>query len=194
MTVYLPDRPPARQTWKTIAASNVLNPAFGGDELDLQRKGSKYEFAYDYGEMDYLESLDWSDLDIEGATVIAPIFQPGLDTGEPGAPVVNGAGQIGRYLRLRGMRAGYVIRKGQFLAVFDGGIRHFTYRASAHVTVAADGTVTVPLYTLLRRPHTEASIVKIKDPVVEGYPREVSDREVGDNHNVSVSFKVRERG
>ena len=194
MTVYLPDRPPARQTWKAIAASNVLNPAFGGDELELQRKGSKYEFAYDYGEMDYLEGLDWSDLGVEGETVVAPIFQPGLDTGEPGAPVVNGVGQIGRYLRLRGMVAGYIIRKGQFLTVFDSGIRHFTYRASDRVTVAADGTVIVPLYTLLRRPHAEASVVKIKKPVIEGYPREVSDMEVSDNHNVSVSFKVRERG
>lgn len=194
MTVFLPDTPPEKQTWRTISASNVLDPAFGGDELELQRKGSKYEFSYDYGEMDYVESLEWSDLSVEGETVIAPIFQPGLDTGEPGLPVINGGGQIGRYLRLRGLAAGYVLRKGQFLTVFDGGIRHFTYRASALVTAAADGTVVVPLYTLLRRPHAEASVVKIKKPLIEGYPREVSDMEVYDNHNVQVSFKVRERG
>ncbi|WP_312126575.1 hypothetical protein [Brevundimonas sp.] len=194
MAKYLPVKPPAKQSWRLISATNILSPAFGGDDLELRRKGSKYEFTFDYGEVDYLESLDWSDLDVEGETVVAVVWQPGLDTGEPGSPRVSGGGQIGSVLKLKGVSPGYQVRKGQFLSVHDGGVRHFMYRASAAVVAAPDGTMNVPLYTLLRHPHAGDSVVDIREPKVEGYPRDVSDREVYDNHNVKLSFKIRERG
>lgn len=193
MAVMLPNVPPAKQGWKPLSASNVLSPAFGGDELELQRKGARYEFSYDYGEMDYAEALAWSDLEVQGQTVVAPIYQPGLDTGEPGSPVVDGSAQIGRVLKLRGLTPGYVIRKGQFLSVFDSGQQRFVYRADAQVVANAEGKAEVSLYFLLRAPHANGSVVEIKEPKVEGYPREVSEMEVYDNHNVTLTFKVRER-
>lgn len=194
MPVMLPQRPPAKQSWKVLSSSNTLSPAFGGNELELQRKGARYEFSFDYGEMDYLEALDWADLEVQGETVVAPISQPGLDTGEPGSPVVDGGGQIGSILKISGLVSGYLIRKGQFLTVFDSAQQRFVYRARAAVAADANGKADVPLYFLLRSPHAAGSVVEIKEPKVEGYPREVSEMEVYDNHNVTLSFKVRERG
>lgn len=194
MPILLPTQPPAKQSFRLVSSKNVLEPAFGGGELELRRKGSRYEFAYDYGEMDYLESLAWSDLHVEGDTLVAPVFQPGLDVGEPGAaPVVNGSGQIGAALRIRALRPGYWFRKGQFLSVVNGGVQRFLYRVFQATQVLPDGTITLPLYTLLRRPHPDGSVVEIKEPKIEGYPRDVSDTEIYDNHNVEVSFKIRER-
>lgn len=190
--LVLPASPPASQTVRLITAKNLLVPAFGGAEQELLRKGSRYEAVYDHGEMDYVEALDWSDVMIDGAVVVAPIFQPGLDTGAPGAAVVNGAGQGGKALMLRTVTPGYVFRKGQFLSVISAGQRYL-YRASARVTATAGGLLTIPLQTLLRRPPSDGDLVEIVQPMIEGYVRDASDPGVVANNEVKVSFTVRER-
>ena len=192
MTILLPADPPYSMSVRVITSKNQLSPAFGGADQELLRKGSRYELAFDHGEMDYIDALDWSDLMVEGETAVAPVFQPGLDTGAPGAPVVSGAGQAGRTLLMRGVSPGYLIRKGQFLSIISNGQR-FLYRAASAVTALPNGTVSVLLYTLLRRPHPDGAVVELAQPMVEGFLREVSDLTVIANHDVKVAFKIRER-
>jgi hypothetical protein len=184
--------PPVSQKVRLITAKNLLVPAFGGAEQELLRKGSRYQVAYDHGEMDYIDALDWSDVMIDGAIVVAPIFQPGLDTGAPGAAVVNGAGQGGKSLMLRTVTPGYVFRKGQFLSVISAGQRYL-YRGSARVAATAGGLLTIPLHTLLRRPPADGDVVEIVQPMIEGSLREVSDLDAVANHEVKVAFTVREQ-
>lgn len=192
MPIMLPEDPPYSMGVRPITAKNELSPAFAGADQELLRKGSRYELAFDHGEMDYIDALAWADLMVEGETAVAPVFQPGLDTGAPGVPVVNGAGQAGLTLLLRGLSPGYVIRKGQFLSVISGGQR-FLYRAAGAAAAQPDGTVGVRLYTLLRRPHPDGSVVELAQPMVEGFLRDVSDLTVIANHDVKVAFKIRER-
>lgn len=192
MPIMLPNSPPYSMSVHLITAKNELSPAFGGADQELLRKGSRYELAFDHGEMDYIEALDWSDLMVEGETVVAPVFQPGLDTGAPGAPAVNGAGQAGRTLAVKGLSPGYVIRKGQFLSIISSGQR-FLYRAAGPAIALPNGTASVLLYTMLRRPHPDGAVVELAQPMVEGFLREVSDLTVIANHDVKVTFKIRER-
>lgn len=192
MSLILPTSPaPASMTVALISTKNTLTPATGGDEQEIRRKGSKYALTFSMPVMAYSQSMAWSDLHAEGETVVMRVFQPGFDTGAPGAPLVKGAGQIGSALIVDGLTPGYVIRKGQFLSVLTGGQR-FLYRARADVT-ATGGEATIQLGTLLRRPPADNAVVEIAQPMIEGFVRDLSEWTVGVDRFVSLQFTVRER-
>lgn len=193
MSLILPTEPaPASMTVALISTRNTLTPATGGDEQEIRRKGSKYALTFSMPVMAYSQSMPWSDLHAEGETVVMRVFQPGFDTGAPGAPLVKGAGQIGSALIVDGLTPGYVIRKGQFLSVLTGGQR-FLYRARADVTASGSGEATVLLGTLLRRPPADNAVVELAQPMIEGFVRDLGEWTVGVDRLVSLQFTVRER-
>ena len=192
MSLILPTEPaPASMTVALISTKNTLTPATGGDEQEIRRKGSKYALTFSMPVITYSQSMPWSDLHAEGETVVMRVFQPGFDTGAPGAPLVKGAGQIGSALIVDGLTPGYVIRKGQFLSVLTGGQR-FLYRARADVT-ASGGEATIQLGTLLRRPPADNAVVELAQPMIEGFVRDLGEWTVGVDRLVSLQFTVRER-
>jgi hypothetical protein len=174
-----------------ISTKNTLVPATGGDEQEIRRKGSKYALTYSMPVMTYSTSMAWDDLMAEGDTAVMRVFQPGFDTGTPGTPLVNGAGQIGSAIVVDGLTPGYVIRKGQFLSIVTGGQR-FLYRARADVT-ATGGSATILLRTLLRRPPADNAVVEIAQPMIEGFVRDLGEWSVGIERLVGLKFTIRER-
>lgn len=186
------DPPPANMGIALISAKNVLTPAFGDGEQELLRKGSRYALTFQMPPLSYLESMGWDDLMAEGDTVVMKVHQPGFETGAPGTPRVNGAGQSGSALVIDGLTNGYVIRKGQFLSVITLG-RRFLYRAKANVTANGSGQATVLLRTMLRFPPADNDVVEIADPKVEGFVRDLGEWSVGVDHLVGLQFTVRER-
>lgn len=189
----LPTSPtPASMGIALVSAKNTLSPAFGGDEQDIQRKGSRYALTFAMPPMTYLTSMDWDDLMAEGDTVLMRVFQPGFDPGAPGTPLVNGASQSGTSLIVDGLTPYYVIRKGQFLSVVTGG-QHFLYRAASEVVANSDGAATIPLRTMLRRSPANNDVVKIAEPMIEGFVRDLGEYTVAANHLVGMQFTVRER-
>lgn len=190
--LVLPTDPaPANMGIAMITAKNVLAPAFGDGEQELLRKGSRYALTFQMPPMRYVTSMDWDDLMAEGDTVVMKVHQPGFDTGAPGTPRVNGAGQSGSALVIDGLTNGYVIRKGQFLSVITQG-RRFLYRAKASVT-ASGGAATVPLRTMLRFPPADNDVVEIAQPMIEGFVRDLGEWSVGVDRLVGLQFTVRER-
>ena len=190
--LVLPTDPaPANMGIAMITAKNVLAPAFGDGEQELLRKGSRYALTFQMPPMRYVTSMDWDDLMAEGDTVVMKVHQPGFNTGAPGTPRVNGAGQSGSSLAIDGLTNGYVIRKGQFLSVITQG-RRFLYRAKASVT-ANNGAATVPLRTMLRFPPSDNDVVEIAQPMIEGFVRDLGEWAVGVERLVGLKFTVRER-
>lgn len=185
------DPAPAKMAIALISAANPLNPAFGGAEQELQRKGDKYALTFFMPVMTYVQSMDWDDLMAKGDTVLMQVHQPGLVIPNPGAPQVKGAGQAGTSLVIDGLPNGYVIRKGQFLSVVSAGQR-FLYRAKDSVTSVA-GTATIPLRTMLRRPPNDNDVVEIAQPMIEGFVRDLGEWAVGVDRLVGLQFTVRER-
>lgn len=191
--LILPERPaPANMSIAMITAKNELTPAIGGDEQELLRKGTRYALTFQMPVMSYLTSMDWDDLMAEGDTVVMRVFQPGFETGAPGAPQVNGGGQAGTTLSIKGLTPYYVVRKGQFLSVITGGQR-FLYRAKAETVANGSGVAAISLRTMLRRPHANNDTVEIAQPMVEGFVRGLSDFAVGTDRLVGLQFTVRER-
>lgn len=193
--IALPDWPyPARMVPRLVSARADLMPAFGGDVQRLNRIGSCYAFDIDLPVMPYDEAQDWSAIDDETATCTLQIVQPGLDTGAPGTPLVNGAGQSGTSLILDGLTPQYVIRNRQWLSVETGG-RLYAYRAKGESTANASGQVTVTLETMLRAVHADNDPVEIAAPRIEGFCT-VADGAwaVDAAGHVALSFSIRERG
>lgn len=104
MPLILPAKPAPREiSWEKISAANVLSPAFGGAEQELNRKGTRWALTFSMRPMTYVQSMDWDDLESEGQTVVMRVHQPGLDIGTPGQPRVATSGQLGSTVLLDGL-------------------------------------------------------------------------------------------
>lgn len=194
MTILLPSDPaPARMGIGMVRAVNDLSPAFSGADQQIRRKGSRYVLMFAMPPMTYAEAMPWmTDLSAEGETVVLEVCQPGLVVPDAGLPTVNGSGQAGATLAIKGLPSGYAIRKGQFFSLISGGQRYL-YRAAQAATANSGGLVSVSLQTMLRRPPTNGDVVEIVAPKIEGFVRDLSDPEVDFDDEVVLSFSVRER-
>lgn len=192
MPLTLPISPaPASMSWAKISAANVLTPAFGGAEQELNRKGTRWALTFNMPPMTYVQWMDWSDLEIEGQTVLMRVYQPGLDIGAPGAPLANGI-STGTSLVIKGLTPGYVIRKGQWLTHVTAGQR-FLYRAALSALANGSGIATVTLSHMLRRPTAANDVIEIAQPMIEGFVRDLQEPSVSVDRLVGLQFTVRER-
>lgn len=189
----LPENPaPANMSVSVVTAKNILTPAFGGSEQELLRKGTRFEIRYQMPLMTYVQSMDFDDLLAEGDTVSMRVFELGLVIGNPGAPLVNGSGQSGNTLSVKGLIPGYVIPRGKFLSVVTAGQRCL-YRARTQSIANGSGVASIPLRTMLRRPPTNNDVVEIATPRIEGFVRDLGEWSVGVDRLVGLQFTVRER-
>lgn len=186
------DPSPSNMAIGIVSAGNTLTPAFGGDEQDIKRKGTRYALTFQMPPMTYLTSMGWDDLMAEGDTVLMKVFQPGFDTGSPGTPLVKGAGQAGTSLLIDGLTPGHVLSKGQFVSIVTSSQR-FLYRLAASVTANGSGEATLTLRTMLRRPPADNDVVEIAQPMIEGFVRDLGTWAVGVDRLVGLQFTVRER-
>lgn len=189
----LPSSPsPATMTIGLVSAANELTSAFGGGDQEILRKGTRHALTFRMPVMSYVKAMDWGVLRKKGVTVLMTVHQPGFDTGAPGSPVVDGAGQAGTSFALRGLTPHYVIRADQFLSVITNGQR-FLYQADTEVVADAAGEVVVPLMDMLRWPHLDGDTVEIAKPMIEGFVRDLGEWAVGTDRLVGLQFTVRER-
>jgi hypothetical protein len=147
-----------------------LKPFMGGPVQTILRLGSR--FALDVTiplQRAEPDGRIWSSRLIQAKIFGATMYfrQDGLDVGNPGTPVVDGVGQTGFALKLRGMAPGYVIREGQAVPVVTLN-RRYLYFAGAGVTVGNDGRATVPIYPMLRRSPADGDTCEMADPIIQG--------------------------
>jgi hypothetical protein len=102
-----------------------------------------------------------------GQRLRAPIPEPGVDKGAPGAPLVAGADQAGTSLELDGFTPNFAIRKGWYftLETEEGSSAHMV---DAEVVADASGQATVTFWPeLWLEPGDNDPIVLIA-PYIEG--------------------------
>ena len=192
--LVLPATPrPSAMTPYPISARGEMRPASRGPVTRVLRPGTRWAWDCQMPPMTYADSLAWDDLMSEHETVVMEILQPGLDTGEPGSPQINGSGQAGMSLSLKGLTVGYLIRKGQWLSFQVSG-QWYAYKARSAVTVDGSGNVTVPLRTMLRRSPANSAVVAIRQPKAEGYATvDQSSLEIATDRLVRLKFLLEER-
>lgn len=100
-----------------------------------------------------------------GLRVPYPLF---VDQGLPGAPVVDGAGQSGLTLNLRGVTPGYTAREGYWLSIVDPAGQHYLHNVAEDAVAAGDGRMAIALSEMLRAPFQDGGAVHLAEPMIEG--------------------------
>jgi hypothetical protein len=171
MSITLPSSPGIRSAKpRLLDFGGVQTPPGGGASQKLYRLGDRYALAPTMPPIrTEPDGRIWASKLIqaqrEGAIFAFP--QPDLVIGDPGSPVVDGAGQAGMVLNLRGFTAGYLVRDGQFFSIIHGGRR---YLHCARGDLAADGTgkISLPIQPMLRIAPADGAVCEFAAPKIEG--------------------------
>lgn len=99
--------------------------------------------------------------------VIVPFIQDGFRVGAPGIPSVDGAGQAGSLLAIKGFSSKYGIRYGQAFNLFHAG-RRYIHFAAQDAVAEADGRILLPIFPMLRVIPADGATLDFADPMLEG--------------------------
>lgn len=194
--IILPTWPGATKAVPSVLDfGGILQPTSGAATQRFNRLGNRYGVAF---EMPRLENADegriWVNRLVRGLSAGARMEYPLLDfdPGTPGAFVVNGAGQAGTMLNVRGGAPFYEFKEGQpFNILIDG--TYFLDFIAADTTANGSGAATITLSQMLREQPADGDPLLITQPVVEGWV--VGDRlswELALNRSVGLAFEIHE--
>jgi hypothetical protein len=170
--IDLPEHPsPAGAQPALIDFGAFLTPSLGGPVQRVERMGNRFKISCTMPPMPNQNlGRQWVAKLLrgkqEGARMAWPLL--GFDPGSPGAIVVNGAGQSGRSLIVKGATPNYIFREGQFFSVVIG-VRHYLYMVTAEVIASAAGAATLPIEPMLRVSPTANAVCWFGKPMVEGF-------------------------
>lgn len=160
----------AEATIRLLDWGGFQRPVLGGPTQRINRLGDRYAVDFTLHEMPsdqegrrLKQQLIRAKRD--GARVTFP--QDGLEIGSPGVAVVNGSGQSGSTLNVRGMTPNYVIRAGQVFHL-DAAGRLYLHSADAQTIVSNTGTASIPISPMLRISPGDAAPVGFGRPIMEG--------------------------
>lgn len=153
-----------------LFSGNQQSP-LGGPDLPVPRMGDR--FAIDV-RTTQLRSDGESQLLIaaliEATTADArfPLYQLGApQRASYGLPVIDGAGQAGSTVALRGFEPSAAVMRGQFFSVVHAGGR-FVHMVTTTSIVPSDGKLSVGIWPMLRFITTGNEACEFDCPIIEG--------------------------
>lgn len=156
--------------------------AIGGPTIRLDRAGARYGVSISYAPMRSQTARVFVSRLVraksEGVRIPFPLLHQ--VQGSPGAALVNGADQAGRTLALKNLTPGYLFKEGSWLSIEDANGQHYLHNVATATRAAADGTASLPLCELLRRPFDDECSVHVAKPMIEGFV-------LGDQQNWTLS-------
>jgi hypothetical protein len=147
----------------------ILRPSTGAGVLRIDRLGSRYKVNFgfppftdpNHGRIIVSRLIRAKRA---GLRVEYPLFCPQpLQNG-----VVDGVGQSGTTLNVRGLFRSSVIREGFWINVVRSTGQHFLHNVAGSVVVGDDGRAALPLSEMLRWPFADGDLVKFSKPMIEG--------------------------
>jgi hypothetical protein len=169
--IELPASPaPNGVTPRLIDYGAVLRSPTGGASLRLDRAGSRFAAEVSFPPMKadtarvFVSRL--LDAKSEGLRIEYPLLD--IRQGNPGNPVVDGAGQAGKTLKLRGLTPGYAFREGFWLSIEDEVGQHYLHNCRSNGVAAPTGRATMTITPALRWPFANGAKVHLAKPMIEG--------------------------
>lgn len=161
---------PVTATQTLVDAGGVMRSPLNTRALRVDRPGSHY-----MAQLDFPPVTDPATARVVVSRLIRA-QRLGLRTWWPtpdaqivaGAPVVDGDGQAGTSLAVRGIQPGTAVREGWWLSVMDAGGQSYLHNISTGAVAGADGSVTLPLSEALRAPLVDGTTVRLVSPQIEG--------------------------
>lgn len=194
--IILPTSPGARRvTPFVLDFGGILVPDSGAATQRINRLGNRYGATF---EMPPLKNADegriWINRLVRGQREGARMEYPLLDfkPGTPGNFVVDGNGQTGSTLVIRGGTPHYIFREGQPFSLEIAG-QHYLDFVAGQVIADASGEVEITLTQMLRAQPSDGDALHLTQPMIEGWV--VGDRlswELALERTVGLSFEMHE--
>lgn len=170
--IDLPEWPAPRSvSSRVLDFGGFLEPSSGAQVQRINRPGSRYAVAVTMPPLDNKKNgRIWVNRLVKGQQEGARMEYPLLDfyPGVAGGFVVDGAGQAGKSLVLRGGTPNYAFHEGQPFSLEIGGQHYFDFIASAAIANAA-GEATITLTQMLRAEPADGDALHISKPMIEGF-------------------------
>lgn len=174
-----------------------LTPGLGGAMQRIDRMGNRFGISASFPPM---FSKDRGRILVsrlirgktEGVRMEYPLlsFKPGA----PGSPVVDGAGQSGRTLAVRGATPHYAFREGQPFSLEEDG-QHYLHFVDAGVIADASGDAELAISPMLRIEPSDGATCHFARPMIEGYILGEEWRwQMSLSHHLGIAFGLVERG
>lgn len=183
-----------------ISFARDMRPSTGGPSQRQDRLGTRHAIQVSVPMMKY----GWcgagvaADLAVartgDGALIQIPepkVPKIAYGTFYQNNPAVDGAGQLGKNIKLKMLIPGVVIKKGKWLSLYAGG-RWFAYFTTAEVTVDGSGVATLPIYPMIRRSPLDNARVELVDPVIQGLTKDPVQRKLNRLGGLGFDFIIEE--
>lgn len=194
MTITLPTSPLATSAKPRLVANAVqTQPIVGGVVQRKLRLGTRWALDVTLPPMKYATAMAWmADLAAsEAQEVVLTWPQPSAVVGAIGGPVVNGGGQAGSTLSVRGAAAGYAFKKGLFFSIVEGG-RRYLHQVSGAVSANGAGVASLPVTPMLRVSPSDAATLEFTAPKIQGWAQVSPGWDIDTAMNVGLSLSVSE--
>lgn len=172
-----------------------LRPGLGGRVQRIDRMGNRFKVAFSFppfasvglGRIVVSRLLRGK---TEGIRIEMPLL--GFKPGAPGSPVVDGAGQSGRSLLVRGFTPNYAIREGAWFTHVHANGRCL-YNVDASVAADATGDAELSISPMLRVEPADGDVLEFGKPTIEGFVEGEEWRwRMSLEHHVHMEFEVEE--
>lgn len=170
MSVILPPLPAlAAFTPSLLSYVSDLNGPLGGPTQRLLRLGDRWKVDVVLAPLERGDADAWLAILMAAArdTAVLTWPQPDDGVGNPGAPVVDGAGQAGMTINLRGLTPGYNLNVGQMFSLISGG-RRYVHMVTALSVANGSGMASVAITPMLRAQPADGDTVEVVQPNIEG--------------------------
>jgi hypothetical protein len=172
----------------------VLRSAIGGASQKIDRLGTRFRVELTYPPLFGNDGRIFVSRLIrakrEGLRIEYPLLS--VNQGAPGSPVVNGSGQTGFTLAVRGLTPSYAGKEGYWLSIVRSG-QHYLHNVTADFTANSSGVATLSIFPALRVPFLDGDVVHLAKPMVQGF---VDGDEIGWQmslaHHVNFSVAIEE--
>lgn len=142
----------------------------GGETTRIDQPGSRYRVGFTFGPFyPALGNVMVARLlaaKSQGIRLPYPLLQ---SQGAPGVPVVDGAGQAGGTLALRGMTPGYACREGYWLSIVDQNGRDYLHNVRTGGMASEVGILSIGITPNLRWPFLDGAVVNLAKPMIQGF-------------------------
>lgn len=172
MSVMLPLARIASRAIRPRLFSGNQEGALGGIDLLIPRLGDRFavdvataQLRQDAATRLLIAAL--TEASTDDARIPLPQYDLGRQSMTGAAVVVDGAGQTGLMLRLRGVQRSAVVVRGQYLTLVHGGVG-FLHMARAQAIATADGKLELPIWPMLRFITVDGERASIDAPFIEG--------------------------
>lgn len=171
--IELPELPAPNGVSATLIDYGLTQrPATGGAVQRVGRPGSRFRIDLSFPPMvgddarKFIARLLRAKRE-GGIRVEFPILD--VDQGIAGSPVVDGAGQTGTTLNLRGLTPSYLFKEGFWLSIIDTAGQPYLHNVTAPATANGSGQATISIEPPLRFPFPNGATVMLENPVIEGF-------------------------